>query len=73
MHAAKQFRQKAFHFATLAKTAIAADEALEFRKLEQSFTKLAENEDWLNSHYDQTVHAADHDRDGDLASASGKQ
>jgi len=44
----------------LAKTASSPDERDEFHKLEQSFTQLADNEQWVTDHHDQILHAADH-------------
>ncbi len=51
------FRAKAAHFGELAKTANSPDEVRELRRREQSFLILAENEQWLADHRNQTVHA----------------
>jgi hypothetical protein len=40
----------------------------EFHKLEQSFTQLADNEQWVTDHHDQILHAADHA--GEVTSAA---
>ena len=47
MSTAKQYRAKAAEFAELLKTTSSPAEAREFRKLEQSYLTLAENEDWM--------------------------
>ena len=41
----------------LAAATDSADEAREFHKREQNFTRLADNEQWLTDNYDKTVHA----------------
>ena len=51
------FRAKAAKYGELAKTAIDPDELRELRRREQSFAVLADNEQWLADHHDQTVHA----------------
>jgi hypothetical protein len=49
MTTAKQYRAKAAEFTELLKTASLPAEAREFRKHEQSYLTLAENEDWMAS------------------------
>jgi hypothetical protein len=49
MTTAKQYRAKAAEFTELLKTASLPAETREFRKLEQSYLTLAENEDWMAS------------------------
>ena len=51
------FRANAARYGELAKTAIDPDELRELRRREQSFAVLADNEQWLADHHDQTVHA----------------
>jgi hypothetical protein len=53
----KQYRAKAAEYNELIKTANGPDEAREFHELEQSFTVLADNEQWLRDNHDKTVHA----------------
>ena len=53
------YRAKAAEYAELAKTASGPDEGREFQRREQSFTVLADNEQWLADHHEQTVHAID--------------
>jgi len=55
-----QFRAKADEYIDLANSADSPESAREFHKLERSFRTLADNEQWLSDHHDQTVHAADH-------------
>jgi hypothetical protein len=55
----ERYRAKAAEYRELAKTANGADEAREFQRRERSFTVLADNEQWLVDHQDQTVHAVD--------------
>jgi hypothetical protein len=55
MFTPKQYRTKALECADLAKTALTVDEAREFKRREQSFTVLADNEQWLADHREQTV------------------
>ena len=59
MYTLQQFRAKAAEYAALVKTARNPDERLEFEKLERSFVTLAENEEWMAAHTEQTVHTGD--------------
>jgi hypothetical protein len=47
MSTAKQYRAKAAEFAEMLKTTSLPAETCEFRKLEQSYLTLAENEEWM--------------------------
>jgi hypothetical protein len=64
MFTSEQYRTKATEYGELLKTAIGPSELREFRKLEQSFTTLADNEQWLADNYAKTVHAPGHGRTG---------
>jgi hypothetical protein len=55
MFTSEQYRVKAAEYAELAKTASSPDEVCEFHKLEKSFTALADNEQWVADHHDQTL------------------
>jgi hypothetical protein len=55
----EQYRAKAAEYIELVKTANTAKDVCEFQKLEQSFTGLADNEQWVTDHYDQILHAAE--------------
>jgi hypothetical protein len=59
MYTFQQFRARAAEYAALVKTASSPDERLEFEKLERSFITLAENEEWVATHTEQTVHMVD--------------
>ena len=59
MFTAKQYRDKAAEYNRLTATAATSDEKREYQNLEQRFTTLADNEEWMVEHRDQTVHAAD--------------
>ncbi len=57
MFAPGQYRAKAAEYGELAKAASNSDDAREFQRRERSFIVLADNEQWLADHQDQTVHA----------------
>jgi hypothetical protein len=54
-----EFRRKARRYGDLVKTAIASKQKREFEVLEQSFTQLANNEQWLADNHRKTVGAAE--------------
>jgi hypothetical protein len=56
MFTAEQFRAKAAEFrALLTNTARSPNETREFRDLEQTYTSLAENEEWMEVHTDKMI------------------
>ncbi len=56
MFTAEQYRAKAAEFrAFLANTPRSPNETREFRHLEQIYTTLAENEEWMAVHIDKTI------------------
>ena len=57
----KQYRDKAAEYSERGKTASGPNETREFAQLEKSFMTLADNEQWLADHYEQTVHAVEAD------------
>jgi hypothetical protein len=59
MYTPEHYRAKAAAYGALAKTANGPGEAREFQRRERSFSALADNEQWLADHRDQTVHAID--------------
>jgi hypothetical protein len=59
MRAAELYRAKAVEYGELAKTANSPEAAREFKRREGSFTVLADNEQWLADHREQTVHTND--------------
>jgi hypothetical protein len=56
MFTPEQYRAKAREYADWAKATISPKEAHEFQMLEQTFTTLADNEQWLAENHDKTVH-----------------
>ena len=64
MFTSEQYRTKATEYGDLLKTANGPNELREFQKLEQSFTTLADNEQWLADNYAKTLHAPGHGRAG---------
>jgi hypothetical protein len=67
MSTSDQYRARAAEFAELARTTRIPEESREHRKLEQSFTSLAANEEWLAGNFDKTLHAPVLDQNGDPA------
>ena len=59
MFAPERYRAKAAEYRELAKTASGPEQARKFQQREHSYTVLADNEQWLADHHDQTVHAID--------------
>lgn len=59
MFAPELYRAKAAENGKLARRANSPDGAREFQRRERSYTVLADNEQWLADHQDQTVHASD--------------
>jgi hypothetical protein len=57
MCTAEQYRATATEYKERADRATAPDEKREFQDLERSFNTLADNEQWLSSNRDKTVHA----------------
>jgi hypothetical protein len=66
MFTAEQFRAKATEYAEWLKTAVAPSEIIELQRRKQSFSLLAQNEDWLAHNFDKIIHAQDvHPQDDD--------
>ena len=57
MFTAKQYRDKAAEYKQLTDTALTLNEKREYRNLEQQFTTLADNEQWMVDHREQVIHA----------------
>jgi hypothetical protein len=57
MFTAEQYRNKAIEYSTWAETANGPNEVREFRRLERSFAKLADNAQWVTDNHDKMVHA----------------
>jgi hypothetical protein len=56
MFTAKQYRDKAAEYQERTATAITREEKREYQDLEQRFTTLADNEQWLSDNYNKRVH-----------------
>ena len=66
MFTAKQYRAKAAEYTELLKAATLPAETCEFRKLEQSYRTLAENEEWMADNRDKIdTRGADENSYGD--------
>jgi hypothetical protein len=59
MFAPGLYRAKAVEYGELAKTVNSPEDTREFQRRERSFVVLADNEQWLADHQDQTVRATD--------------
>ena len=59
MFTAKQYRAKAAESAESLKHTDVPSEIREFQRSMESFTELAQNEDWLANNYDKIVHSQD--------------
>jgi len=66
MFTPEQFRAKAAEYAARVKGSTVASETRDFQALEQRFTTLANNEQWLADNYDKTLHAPDGQPSADL-------
>jgi hypothetical protein len=58
MFTANQYRTKATEYSNLLKTANGEDEEREFRKLERSFSELADNAEWIADNQGKIVQAS---------------
>jgi rubrerythrin len=59
MFTAKEFRAKAAESAESLKHTNAPSEIREFQRSKESFSALAENEDWLANNFDKIIHSQD--------------
>ena len=66
MFTTKQYRAKAVEYGELVKTSTGPNQR-EFQQLEQRFTVLADNEQWLADNYKNTVRAPEQDGSNNLA------
>jgi hypothetical protein len=57
MFTTKQYRDKAAEYQLRRDTAITPEAKREYQDLEQRFTTLADNEQWLSDNYNKTVHS----------------
>jgi hypothetical protein len=70
MFSSKQYRAKAAEYVELGSQAGTSKEISDLKTLEQSFTVLADNEEWLERNYKNLVHPADREKDGKALAAS---
>jgi hypothetical protein len=68
-----QYRDKAVGYGELVKTANGPDERREFQTLEQSFTVLADNEQWLADNHDKTVQSTGFEQTNGAALAQDEE
>src|SRR5947207_8987360 len=64
MFTTKQYRAKAVEYGELVKTSIDPNQRRDFQKIEQSFTVLADNEQWLANNYQNSLRASEQDPNG---------
>ena len=69
MFTPQQYRAKAAEYGYLVKSSAGPNEKREFQKLEQSFSVLADNEQWLLDNYNGTIHAPKQDYSSGVALA----
>jgi hypothetical protein len=60
MFTVEQCRAKATEYSKLLTITSGPDETREYRRLERSFTELADNAQWSADNYDKTVHGTEH-------------
>jgi hypothetical protein len=68
-----QYRTKAAEYGNLADTSTSSDQKRDFQKLEQRFTLLADNEQWLADNYHDTVTGAEQDAPEAIALADEEE
>ena len=70
MFSSKQYREKAAEYVELGRKSEVPEEVGELKAKERSFAVLADNEEWLENNYQNTVHATRQDgKDGDALAA----
>lgn len=57
MFTSGQYRAKGLEYGNLVETSANANEKREYQRLQQTFTELADNEEWLADHHEQILHA----------------
>jgi len=71
MFTPKEYRAKAAEYDERARTTNIPEESRQFREREQSFTVLANNEEWLADNFEKALHAAD--PEGDVAALAATE
>jgi hypothetical protein len=72
MFTSEQYRAKALEYGNLLRSSANDNEKREYQKLQQRFTELADNAEWLAEHHKQTLHVADTEYSGDTFLAKEK-
>jgi len=73
MFTPKEYRAKAAEYGERARAANIPEESRQFRKREQSWTLLANNEEWLADNFEKTLHGSQQQREGDALAATEEQ
>ncbi len=73
MFTPKEYRAKAAEYDKRARTTNIPEESRQFREREQSFTVLANNEDWLADNFEKALHASDPEGDAATLAATEEQ
>ncbi len=68
-----QYRARATEYGDLARSSTGSSQSSDFQKLEQRFTALADNEQWLADNYQETVTGAERDRSNGVALADEEE
>ena len=71
MFTPSQYREKAVEYGKLMSTANGPSERREFQALEQSFTVLADNAQWVADNHDKIVRRVETDQSGPAALQAG--
>ena len=61
-----QYHAKAVEYGEMVKTSASPNQKRELQRLEDSFTVLADNEQWLEDNHSKTVHVPKSDASGDI-------
>lgn len=56
MFSSKQYRAKAAEYQECGRKTDAPNEISEFKNLERTFTEMADNEEWVEQHYNKLMH-----------------
>ena len=73
MFTPKEYRAKAAEYGERARAANIPEESRQFRKREQSWTLLANNEEWLADNFKKALHASEQDAQGDAATLAATE
>ena len=68
-----QYRAKATEYGDLARSSIDSSQSGDFQTLEQKFTVLADNEQWLADKYQDSVFGAEQDRSNEITLADEEE